>query len=431
MVNILMRFMRVFWLVGLLLLHIPLNSPVRLIPSPPVYAQDDGQFPITIVDATGAEVTIESDAAIVSGSGDVTEILAALGFRDKLVGIDTSSTYPPELLDEITIVGFGRRLALEPIVDILPTIFFCTQTCGPESVFEQLRELGIPVVIVPDNDTAGLDLPFQKVTMVAEALGVEEAGVGLNEQLTREMDWVQTALSNVNEPPAVFHPYLRGRGLQLAAGSGTPGHFMIEGSGGHNTAVDAGVEGYLPLSAELIFAAYPDYLVLTEGNVEASGGLDGILDEQGLRDTPAVLNNQIIVMDTQLLLGMSIRTGQALMILAHEFHPEMTWELAVSYPYTYTDALGSTVTIESEMPIFVTDTALLELVWQLGFHAELWTNDVSIPEDSIILASSGAPLPDSPPPLMLLSAEPIIDEVALVLNVPGRGEALKARLANE
>ena len=426
-----MPFVRVFLLCSLILLQIPLTSDLQMTSTPAIYAQDDSRLPITIVDATGTEVTIESDVAIVSGSGDVTEILVALGFRDKLVGIDTSSTYPPELLDEIDAIGFGRRLALEPIVAVAPTVFFCTQTCGPESVFEQLRELDIPVVIVPDDEVSGLDLPYQKVTMVAEALGVEEAGIALNERLAREMDWVQTALANVDDAPAVFHPYLRGRGLQLAAGSGTPGHFMIEGAGGHNTAVDAGVDGYAPLSAELIFAAFPEYLVLTEGNVEASGGLDNILDEQGLRDTPAVQDNQIIVMDTQLLLGMSIRTGQALLILAHEFHPEMTWELEVAYPYSYTDYLGSTLTIEEEMTIFVTDSALLELIWQLGFHAELWTQEISIPKESLVITSNGAPLPDSLPPLMILSAEPTIDEVADALNVPGRGEALRTRLSDE
>lgn len=426
-----MRVVRVILLCSIVLLQISLFSFQQTNPLPITYAQEDSRFPITIVDATGAEVTIESDTAIVSGSGDITEILVALGFRDKLVGIDTTSTSPPELLDEITEIGFGRRLALEPVVAVAPTVFICTQTCGPESVFEQLRELDIPVLIVPDNEDGGLDLPFQKVTMIASALGVEEAGIALNEKLAREIDWVQTALANVDEAPAVFHPYLRGRGLQLAAGSGTPGHFMIEGAGGHNTAVDAGVEGYAPLSAELIFAAYPEYLVLTEGNVEVSGGLDNILDEQGLRDTPAVIDNNIIVMDTQLLLGMSIRTGEALMILAHEFHPEMTWELDVTYPYTYTNNAGSTIILESEMPLYIADADLLELVWQLGFHAELWQVDTVLPENSLVMAPAGIAVPENASNLMILSEAPSLDEVAAALNVPGRGEALKARLENE
>lgn len=398
-------------------------------------AQDD-RFPITITDAAGQSVTIRSDEAIVSGSGDVTEILVALGFREQLIGIDSSSTYPPELEDELPVVGFGRRLTAEPIIDLAPTVFFCTQTCGPEDVLDQIRSVGIPVVLIPDNETDGLTLPFAKIDMVAKALGVPERGVEVSERLAREISWVQTALANTDEPPSVFHPYVRGRGLQLVAGAGTPAHFMIEGAGGYNSAVDAGVEGYAPLSAEIIFAAFPDYLVLAEGNVEASGGLDNILDEQGLRGTPAVENGNIVVIDTQLLLGMSVRTGESLMLLAHAFHPEMTWEEAVSYPYTYVDGSGAEVTIEEPAPIMATDRILLELSQQLGFHSMLLEEGSSLDagEPVLVLATRDTDWEswrEAGIPVILIDDPQSVDEIAQALHVPGRGEALKAQLADD
>ncbi|HLA45304.1 MAG TPA: hypothetical protein VJZ27_17785, partial [Aggregatilineales bacterium] len=67
-------------------------------------------FPITVTDATGTQVTIESLDAIVSGSGDVTEIIHALGFYENLVGVDATSTYPAEALQEKVEIGFSRRL---------------------------------------------------------------------------------------------------------------------------------------------------------------------------------------------------------------------------------------------------------------------------------------------------------------------------------
>ncbi|MCI0711017.1 MAG: ABC transporter substrate-binding protein [Chloroflexi bacterium] len=380
-----------------------------------IHAQG-GPFPITITDAEGNDVTINSIDAIVSGSGDVTEIIVALGFEDNLVGVDSSSTYPPYLLDDLPVIGFGRRLTAEPVIAEDPDIFFCTQICGPDDVLDQIRGVGIPVVIIPDNDTGGLDLPFQKIKMVSAALGVSEKGQELADKLALEMKWVEIALANTAEPPAVFHPYLRGRGLQLAAGAGTPGHFMITGAGGHNTAVDAGVEGYAPLSAEIIFAAFPDYLVLTEGNVEASGGLDAILDEQGLRDTPAVENDNVIVMDTQLLLGMSIRTGEALMILAQAFHPEMTWESEVEWPG------------EPPTRILVTDETLLATVQNLGFHAELYDDAQDIAATDLIVTTE--PL-DTDAAVIIIENATDIDEIAAALHVPGRGEALKAYLSND
>jgi iron complex transport system substrate-binding protein len=388
---------------------------IILLLSSVAHAQSDS-FPITITDASGNEVTIDSIDAIVSGSGDVTEIIVALGFEDNLVGVDSSSTYPPNLHDELPVIGFGRRLTAEPVIAEDPDVFFCTQICGPDDVLDQIRGVGIPVVIIPDNETEGLDLPFQKIEMVAAAVGVPDEGEKLSDKLMLEMKWVDIALANTNEPPAVFHPYLRGRGLQLAAGDGTPGHFMITGAGGYNTAVDAGVEGYAPLSAEIIFAAFPDYLVLTEGNVEASGGLDAILDEQGLRDTPAVENDNVIVMDTQLLLGMSIRTGEALMILAHAFHPEMTWEQEVPWPG------------EPPSRILVTDEEVLDIVQLLGFHAEMFEETQDISATDLVITTESL---DTDAQIFAIEDPTDIDDIAAALYVPGRGTALKAYLSND
>lgn len=387
------------------------------------------QHPITITDATGAEITLTSIERIVSGSGDVTEIIDALGFYENIVGVDSSSTYPPQALEEKIQVGFARRLAIEPIINADPDVVFCTEICDPPEVLDQVRELGIPVVIIPDDEGAsGLELPAKKIMMVAEALGVPEKGAALVERVNREMDWVQTALANVENTPAVFHFYIRGRGLQLAAGPGTPAHAMIVAAGGHNAAEEAGVVGYQPLTPEIILAAFPDYLILTSGNVESSGGLEKILEVQGLVDTPAVQKNQILVIDTELFLAMSIRTGKSLMLIASTIHPSMTWEVEVTAPYTVTDASGTAVTVETVPQLYATNETLLNTTRQLGFHTELWAEGA----EGIIIASqsdSWQPLRDSGLTVLVVSDTADTAEIAAVLNVPGRGQALMARLA--
>ncbi len=387
------------------------------------------QHPITITDATGAEVTLTSVERIVSGSGDVTEIIDALGFYDNIVGVDSSSTYPPQALEEKIHVGFARRLAAEPIIDADPDVFFCTEICDPPEVLDQVRQLGIPVVIIPDDEGAsGMELPAKKIMMVAEALGVPEKGAALVERVNREIDWVQTALANVEETPAVFHFYIRGRGSQLAAGTGTPAHAMIVAAGGHNTAEDAGVVGYQPMTPEIILAAFPDYLILTTGNVESSGGLEKVFEVQGLAETPAVQNNQVLVIDTELFLALSIRTGEALMLIASTIHPSMTWEVALNTPYTVTDASGANVTVDSVPQLYATNETLLNTTRQLGFHTELWTEGA----EGIVIASQSdnwQPLRDSGVTVLVVSDAAEIPEIAAVLNVPGRGQALVARLA--
>jgi iron complex transport system substrate-binding protein len=394
----------------------------------PLAAQDNSALPITLTDATGTEVTIQRLDRIVSASGDVTEIIYALGFYDHLVGIDATSTYPEYALDEIEKIGFSRALTLEPIVAQNPDVVFCTQICTPLEVLQQLRDLGIPVVIVPDSENGGMELPFPKFAMVAQALGVPEAGAELAERVQREIDWAQTAVANVEGTPSVLHFYVRGRGLQLAFGAGVPVDGMIHAAKGINAAAEAGVEGYQPLSPEIILTAFPDYLLFAEGSIEASGGIEALLDIQGVAATPAAQNGNIIIMDTQFIQGMSIRTGQALMVLAHAIHPDMTWETEITYPYSYIDASGTEITVNGFEQLVASNEGLLELTRQLGFHSVMAD---AIPENSLVIAVPSdlwQPLREAGATVIVVEDDYTIAEVAAALNIPGRGEALLAQM---
>jgi iron complex transport system substrate-binding protein len=393
---------------------------------------NSGRFPVIIVDATGNEVTIDSIDAIASGSGDVTEIIVALGFQAKLVGIDISSTYPPGLDQEIQVIGFARRLTLEPVAAVHPTVFFCTEICTPTAVLDQLRELGIPVVIIPDNDEAGIDLPIQKITMVAAALGVPERGAALAAQVRTEIDWVKTALANTSEPsPYVLMVYLRGTRLQLISGKGVPAEAMITSAGAIDAGADVGVVGYTTLNAELILTAYPDYILLMQGGVESAGGLDTVRKIQGISQVPAGQNENFLILDDMYLLGMSTRTGRALLDLAHTFHPSMTWEVTVNYPYTVTDATGLDITIESGISFVAASNELFDLVQQLGYHPLRLADRTG---DSLVLATlndNWTGLRESGYTVVVIADSTSIIEVAQALGVPGRGEALIARKSQE
>src|SRR6478736_9018818 len=49
------------------------------------------------------------------------EIIWALGAQDKVVGVDLSSTYPPEIKNVQT-VGYHRALSAEGILSLHPTV---------------------------------------------------------------------------------------------------------------------------------------------------------------------------------------------------------------------------------------------------------------------------------------------------------------------
>src|SRR4051794_32419171 len=89
--------------------------------------------------------TNATDARYVVISPIYNEIIWALGAQDKVVGVDLSSTYPPEVKNVQT-VGYHRALSAEGILSLHPTaILSSDDNIGPPQVVEQIKQLNIPV----------------------------------------------------------------------------------------------------------------------------------------------------------------------------------------------------------------------------------------------------------------------------------------------
>src|SRR5215470_18984543 len=72
------------------------------------------------------------------------EIIWALGAQDKVVGVDLSSTYPPEIKNVQT-VGYHRALSAEGILSLHPTAIIEDGNIGPPNVVQQLQSLNVPM----------------------------------------------------------------------------------------------------------------------------------------------------------------------------------------------------------------------------------------------------------------------------------------------
>jgi len=77
------------------------------------------------------------------------------------------------------------------------------------------------------------------------------------------------------------------------------------------------------MTPEGIADAAPDIILTTEASLREFGGLEGLLAEPGIGQTPAAANERIIAMEDLYLLGFGPRTGQAIAELASLLHPEL------------------------------------------------------------------------------------------------------------
>jgi iron complex transport system substrate-binding protein len=276
-------------------------------------------LPVTVIDSTGTEVTIESIERIVPVDGDLAEVVFALGLGDRVVATDLSATYPPEV-DQVPDIGYQRALNAEPIAAVEPTVVLATDLAGPPQALDQVRALGIDLVVIEREFT--LDGPARKVMAVAEALGVPERGRALVADMQREIEAAVDAARDVQDRPRMLVLYLRGELTQLIFGAGTGVDVTIEAAGGVDVATELGVEDTRPLSAEAIVAAAPDVFVVTTRGLASVGGVEGFLALPGIAETPAGRAGRVLAYEDQYLLGLGPRYGRLLGEMTADLHGE-------------------------------------------------------------------------------------------------------------
>ena len=274
------------------------------------------------VDVDGVETTITDTSRIVSLNGDLTEIIFELGLGGMVVGVDVTTTYPPEaaaLNDQGQTVGFAQQLTAEAVLRFEPTLVIGDQQVAPPEVIEQLRGAGIPVVILETQTT--LEGVETKISQVAEILGVPDEGAVLAERVMSEINTARDLATTDDSDPLVAFVYVRGPQVVFLFGAGMPTQAMIEGAGANDAGVEAGVFGPAPLTPEALVAAAPNVIVLPEAGLEALGGIEAFLALPGVAETPAAQDEAFLAYDEAYFFNLGPRTGQALDEFIRDLYP--------------------------------------------------------------------------------------------------------------
>jgi iron complex transport system substrate-binding protein len=259
-----------------------------------------------LVDLTGCNSALPPSTQarrIVSIGGAVTETVFALGAGHEVVAVDTSSVYPAETA-RLPKVGYQRTLSAEGILAQSPDLVIVSEEAGPPTALEQLRNAGVRVERMPPAKTP--DQAVERITAVGIALDRPAASHAV--RMRRE---VAAALARVPpDRPRFILVYARGAGTLMVAGSDTGGSAMVELAGGRNAIRE--VQGFKPLSAEILIEAAPDVIVVPARGLETIGGEAGMLALPGVSETPAGRNRRIVAFDDLLLLGFGPRLPGAI-----------------------------------------------------------------------------------------------------------------------
>jgi iron complex transport system substrate-binding protein len=274
----------------------------------PVADAPEATLPATVVDAQGTTVTVTDTSRILALDlyGSLSRIVFDLGLGGNVVGRDTSSTFP-EIADLPLVTSNGHALSGEAILELAPSVIITDTTLGPWDVVLQMRDAGIPVVVLDSHRS--LDNADDLVTAVAEALGVGEEGEALAQRTRDEITATTAQIARLAPAdPAkklrVVFLYVRGQaGVYSLFGEGSGADSLITGLGAVDVASEIGWKGMRTVNDEGLVAMAPDVLLMMSGGLESVGGVDGLLEQlPAIAQTPAGQNRRVVAMDdTQVL----------------------------------------------------------------------------------------------------------------------------------
>jgi iron complex transport system substrate-binding protein len=299
------------------------TTTIGTVAPPDAPPEDAPELPVTITGDDGAEVTVTDTSRVIPANGDIAEVVFALGLGDSVVATDVSATYPPEA-DALPEVGYQRTLLAEPMLGFDPTVIVANPDAGPPEVLDQMRDAGVPVVVLDyPHDLSGA---AAKIRLVSVALGVPARGEALARRVTAAIDSARDEAARRVEAAggdrlrAAFL-YLRGQNVQQVGGRGSGADALIEAAGAVDMGTEMGIDEFGPLTDEALIEAAPDVLVVTTTGLESVGGVDGLVEMPAIAGTPAGRDRRVVAVDDQLLLGLGPRTGDALAHLVDGLHP--------------------------------------------------------------------------------------------------------------
>jgi len=238
---------------------------------------------------------------IVSADGSITETVYALGAEGNLVGVDTTSNYPPEVRSQPR-VGYLRALPFEGVLALRPDVLLTTVEAAPDRTLERLKQAGVKVIQLPvarsPQDTVA------RIREVGRVLGKASEAEAMAADIQKRIERI--GINTEGSSAQVLFLMAAGNHGVMIAGRDTAASALLDALGASNAMGD--MSGYKPANREALLAPRPDAIVVAESR---SGQFD-IAQWPQLAALDAWKQGRYYVGDSMLLLGFGPRLPQAM-----------------------------------------------------------------------------------------------------------------------
>ena len=281
--------------------------------------QKESVYPITITDALKNEVVIEKKPErIVSLIPSNTEIAYELGLGEEVVGVNDNDNYP-EAVFEKEKVG-GLEINIEKIISLEPNLVLAHESTASstEAGLQQLRDSGIPVLIV--NDAQNIDEVYETIVMIGEATGEKENAETIVADMKAKIDDIATRAKEIKEgeQKTVFVEVSPSPEI-YSVGVNTFMNEMLQMINAKNVTTE---EGWVKIDPEAVIERNPDVIITTHGYYTGDP-ISEVVNRDGWQDITAVKNEQIVDVHSDIVTRTGPRIAQGVEELAKAVYPDI------------------------------------------------------------------------------------------------------------
>nr|WP_026245792.1 ABC transporter substrate-binding protein [Streptomyces sp. SID8379] len=275
-------------------------------------------LPVTVASADGEKVTVKKADRIVPLSGSLNEIVFTLGLGKSVVARDITATFTQAA--KLPVVTRNHDVSAESVLSLEPDLVLAEATTGPDEAMRQIRDAGVPVVVV--DPAKGLSDVGPRIQAVADTLGVPAAGKELTQRSEDRIAAVRKDIPGHKDKPRVAFLYLRGSAsVYLLGGKESGATSLLEAAG----AVDAGAasglkKDFTAITSEALAKAAPDAILVMTKGLDSVGGVDGMVKIPGVAETPAGVDRRVVSVEDGVLLNYGPRTDQVLRSIVEQLY---------------------------------------------------------------------------------------------------------------
>ncbi|MBI2763931.1 MAG: ABC transporter substrate-binding protein [Chloroflexi bacterium] len=288
----------------------PTPTPIATVSPTPA---PTAAFPVTITDDEGATVAVATEPRrIVSLTPAATETLFAIGAGDRVVAkVEDITPYPPEA-DGLPVVATYKGVDIEQIVNLQADLVVAGGLgFTPPAAVTQLRNLGIPVIVLYAESVAGA---LAGIETIGRATGAFDAAQTLTKAMQGEVDRLAGLTAGLPRPRTFYEIDATSDIYTVPAGSLYEEMLRLAGSDPITT------DSSYQISLEKLIVANPEVILLGDGGYTTPADVAARPNWAGIA---AVANGQVVPVDDTLITRPGPRLVDGLRALIAALHPEV------------------------------------------------------------------------------------------------------------